>query len=516
MNTIPKEQRQQCSVCGSVHRSQKAVNECLKNSSALQGANDGLSALAAPPPIDTDDDGGSDDPDTADDGIKDMPQQHRIPAENVEAFMNQIDKANRRLERAGIADRFAVEMETEWEHYTLPTGVAAAREWATMTLNYPRLSYGDWEFTASLDREEGGMMVHRKPGGASLEGWERPDEHMCEYCGKKIRRVKSYVLTNPKTGEIKQVGSNCISLFLGVEPKGLWALQWTPEELEEMTSELGGEGGGGKRTPSAYKAKNLIALALVATKGNGENGEYGDNFVSGRTAYIYDGMTSTNQQVHEILYRAHSPYYKDAEGKAEAMRMIREAAELENDPIIDQVLNARLDVKPGDYRDNLDVVADSEYVGSKSSGTLVSLISVWNRQRDMERKKKAQSPVLNEYLADVGDKIGTGKGKTHGESLKSVKVLGMREFDGYAYNSTDTRVRLQDSDGRILTWKASNKTISDLEEQGMKFDPYDPVRVEITGATIKGHKTWDKSDGESEKQTDLSRVKWKALDPEDD
>ena len=72
-----------------------------------------------------------------------------------------------------------------------------------------------WRFLAAIDHEGGANIVEQIPGAENpltVSEWANaaPD---CDHCGLKRLRLKTYVLGNDETGEVKQVGSTCIGDF---------------------------------------------------------------------------------------------------------------------------------------------------------------------------------------------------------------------------------------------------------------------------------------------------------------
>ncbi|MGF0131479.1 hypothetical protein ACQREA_16240 [Dietzia cinnamea] len=102
-----------------------------------------------------------------------------IPACAVSEAIGRIDRANRRLERAGIESRFVYEL-APYEHTATRDGITRTERRVVLTINSPALSFGGWRFQAALDIVDGQAIVSAPPG-VDLSDWERPDAHQCDH-----------------------------------------------------------------------------------------------------------------------------------------------------------------------------------------------------------------------------------------------------------------------------------------------------------------------------------------------
>lgn len=418
------------------------------------------------------------------------PKTYVVLPENVSIAKEQIEKVNRRLEKAGIEERFEATFTERIITERSAGGIDKKKQVYDMVLNRPPVAYDGWEFIARLEKEPGGMMFYGVPG-KELDNWDRPDEHLCEHCNKRITtRVKSYVLQDTDTGETKQVGSTCLGLFLGVEPKGLWSLAWEPSELDQPRS-----GGGGSGDTYVYDSREILAMTYLVSK-------EGEEFLSKSRARAWD-QPSTIEKVMVTYERATRPVKaRDTEAiqaQAEAIELIQKAKELANEQIIDDILDMRNTVNPGEYRDNLDVVTNSEYVSNRSLGTLASMVGILATKKRKEAAEKTKVPAVRGFVAPIGTKK---------LALPKTKILKMKEVAGYTSyythdDPTDTIVTMQTPAGNIIKWRASNKTREALEAIGMKEES----DVNISSSIVKDHRSWTKSNGDEQDETWLKNVR---------
>lgn len=392
---------------------------------------------------------------------------YSIPASAVTEAEARIEKANRRLARAGIDERFTFEVT---EPYVTKVG-DPPREmfYRDLTLSHPSISYGGYEFVAAVDHLETGALVRSKPG-IELGGW-RPEVSECEHCGTTRRRSATYLVQH-EDGTRKQVGSSCMTDFLGVKPAGLWALGFDP--LEE-TEDDGWLSGGGYSADYASENLEVLAVALAVTGG-------GRDYVS-RQASEWRGSASTADAVRDQLYGG-SPR-ENAEQRAERARLAELAEQFLSDGTAAQVLEYAQQLEgDSDYATNMRVLAGGEHVDYKHTALLASAVSGWARDNDRRAVREARaSAYVPGHLAPVKEKV-TG----HTAVVEKVVPL-----ESYVYGGEGgSLVIMRASTGQTLKWKASTR--QDLSAGD---------KLTFTGGTVKAHESYNGQD-----QTVLTRVKF--------
>ncbi|GEL48765.1 hypothetical protein CHO01_38810 [Cellulomonas hominis] len=401
------------------------------------------------------------------------PDEPRTPryallASSVAEAEARITKANRRLERAGITERFTYEV---GEPYVSTDENGHDRFYRDLTLSHPTISYNGWEFAAAVDHLETGPIVRSRPG-VELNGW-RPEVSECDHCGTTRRRSATYLVRHAD-GTTKQVGSSCMADFLGVKPAGLWALGFDPLEDDED----GWLAGGGGHTDDATPTLEVLATALAVTDG-------GREYLS-RDAAMWQGRPATGDAVRTQLYGA--GLRETPQQAAERVHIAEQTQRYLDDGTAAAVLEyARTMDGEGDYATNLRTLAGGEHVTYRHSALLASAVSGWARENERRAVREAKAAAyVPGYLAGVREKVA-------GHTAVVEKVVYL---DGYAYGSTDTLVLMRSETGHTLKWKASGR--KDLEA-GQKLT--------LTGGTVKEHGSYRGQD-----QTVLTRVKYE-LEP---
>lgn len=400
--------------------------------------------------------------------------EYSFPADRLVDFQHIIAKANRRLERAGSPAMFEPTVKVEDRTETTITGLSVTVSYAFVTMASLQLTVGDYTFVARLVPEEAGMTVHTAPG-ETLEGWVRPDadDTHCDHCQVKRDRVNLFVVRNNANGELIQLGQQCIALYLGMEPKGLWALDFQGD-LDAAVGEFSEGGGGGRRDYSADIAE-VLGVALAVTNG-------GKGYVSRANADLWE-KESTGSLVKRVLFGIYPKGNKPDE-KEERERILAFAAEgkalAAQQDLIDSVKAAADSLRAGDYADNLAVIlaAPSGIVGQRNISTLASLVSVYYRQQEQRAEAaKAKDAAAQGFIGAVGERVRDFH----------VTATSVREFEG-DYGVTTLLVGRTD-DGHTVKWFASG---------GRDWEPGD--RIHFGAATVKAHENYKGVD-----QTALTR-----------
>lgn len=389
-----------------------------------------------------------------------------LPITNLSAALAQIDKANARLARTSIAERFTYELEPYVRTRTSAFGIETGEDRVRLTLSAPEIGFEGWVFVARLVEEEAGYIAFCAPG-QNLDGWTRPDTAHCDYCGKSRRRSKIYILRNTATGEIKQVGASCIVLFLGVKVSGLWTLEFDLDELPET----GDDWVGGIVGAVDQSLHNLDALALALAFS-----ERGRGYIS-RARAENTGHTATVETIRTAIWGLN--YVRDPERRSILLSGIDEAKKIraQEPELLDAVKAAAESLdNSSDYGMNMHTLLGGEYISAKSLGIFVSLVAVYARQQQFDAERATVAPG---FVADVKARI---------EDVAATVTVS-RVIPG-AYGPK-TRLVMRTDDDHLLTWLATG---SRNETPGM--------RVRILRATVKAHETYRDQD-----QTVLTRAK---------
>jgi hypothetical protein len=377
-----------------------------------------------------------------------------IPAYRREAFEHKLDVANRRLARAGVTERFSASFESEERKVNkggveLPDGTSfggteVTEPWFVATMHAFELTCGDYSFVAALIAEEAGYTVHCAPG-QNLDGWKRPEVNdiHCDHCGTKRNRNRLYIIRNNATDELLQIGHNCIELYTGLSPKGLWSLTFDAELRSFASEESGGFGSHDYGCP----VDKVLGYAFA----------FSDQGRSYRPARDWEPNPTASIVRQWLLYPPDAPrrsnYRSGGYEKALAawqanVDKARQGWEYSLDEsLIADIRSAAETLKAGtDYADNMAVILGGEYVSGRNVGILASLVSVYARERELAVKRASAPKVADGFLAPI---------KTRVKEETRIMLQTVRFWAG-DYGMTTFMVG-HTPDMHCVVWKASGK-----------------------------------------------------------
>lgn len=366
---------------------------------------------------------------------------YTFPASKFGDAVNRIDKANRKLARAGIEERFTYTTEGFIEEDEDGNKFQMIK----MDISHPKLNVAGWDFVAAVDKAPDGSLITRVLPGQELGG-HKPDSQKCDHCDSNRRRKATYMLRD-ENGEYKQVGSTCLESFLGVQPKGLWALSYDLEETERIGRD---RNYGGPDT--VLSLEETVAYGLAVSDG-------GNKYVS--AAYAQD--TERNSTAQEVRNQFFS-------------RTLKNEERVDPTPYIDQARQIIAETSfddSSDYGSNMKTILSSEWVGAKQLGMAVSVIAAHNRTQNQakwaaEKLAKASAPKSVGFLGKKSEKIGQ-----FSASIKRVDTYP----GSYGYNAKPTtRFIMEGPDGKLVKWSTSKDV--DFREGDV---------VTFAHATVKDH-----------------------------
>lgn len=374
---------------------------------------------------------------------------YTFPASRLDEAIKRIDKANRKLERAGTEERFTYTT----EEYIEEDDEGHKFSMVSLQISHPKINLAGWSFIASVDKTPDGAIITKTLPDQEL-GDERPDSLICEHCGRARHRKTTYMLRNVN-GEYKQVGSGCLASFLGVEPKGLWALSYDID----MDSTLKGDPKTFGDANTVFDLEEVIATGLAAS-------DNGNSFVTASSANEYGGA-STADRVRKKLFGTLKNEVIDVseEHFAKAKEMIA------NTPIEGDT----------EYARNMRTILGSNNLSIKHIGMAVSVIAAANREKWKQERKAAKASEVKSvgYLAGIGEKVAN----------LELKIKRVDYYDGNY--GTQTRLIMSAPDGKEVVWTASGYR---SEEAG--------DTIQIKTATVKNHRSFNDND-----QTVLTRAR---------
>lgn len=378
-----------------------------------------------------------------------------------------IEKANKRAERYGLNGVATIidERTTEIDVHSDDNTVIGTRVQWELEVEADPFENAEWELVAALDFVGEGAVVRCLPG-KNLDGVTRPDDRVCEHCGTRRNRSKSYMVRHLDSGELKQVGSSCLLAYTGFDPKFALFASTFLDSIAEIADEQPEHSG--SRTPIEFSIDAAIRMALAASND-------GRKFVTASVAREQERMSTAD----EVLFALLPPF--GAERPADAARRAELWADFHqvDDARVNEIIAYAETIEgSGDYAQNMRAVFSAPGITFRHMGLAVSAIAAHNRHIDREIERAERPQPAAGFIAPVGERVR--------DIAATVETI--REFD--TQYGVSSLLVLRAEDGHIIKWFASKPLNLNKGDQ-----------LTITG-TVKAHEQYQGVD-----QTVLTRCK---------
>lgn len=338
----------------------------------------------------------------------------------------------------------------------------------------------NWAFGGSVEPSgvDGKNFVDINLGGNDF-GFVVPPKYFtanactCDYCKTNRKRNKTYLVVNQETGEWKQLGKECLKLFVaGIDVDAIATFESFIKEAEEAANP--GDEFFYNRRLKFVKVADALALACAVYRERGylatrdavgnSNDLCNKNIVQRKLTqqYGYDSdflniSNSVRNEIDEIAVKTTTAIAK--EDTEVAVEMVK-----------------RFPDEP--YYNNLKVVVENEYIPLNKLGLLVSIPKAIDRYEDEKKKQEEKERLAAEsdYLGSVGEKI-------------SVNFVSGREVTCFETQFGLLHIyEFKDANGNTVVWKSSSS--KDIPESG------------VVVGTVKAHEEYN-----GVKQTIILRAK---------
>ena len=338
----------------------------------------------------------------------------------------------------------------------------------------------NWAFGGSVEPSgvEGKNFVNVNFPGKDL-GFIVPTRYFssnpctCDYCKTNRKRNKTYLVVNRETGEWKQLGKECLKLFVtGIDVDAIATFESFIKEAEDAANPA--DEFFYNRRFKFVKVADALALACAVYRERGylatrdsvgnPNDFSNKNIVQRKLAqqYGYDSdflniSNSVRNEIDEIAVKTDTAIAK--EDTEVAIEMVK-----------------RFPDEP--YYNNLKVIVENEYIPLNKLGLLVSIPKAIDRYEEEKKRqeKKERLATKSNYIGSVGDKIEVDfvSGREAACCETQFGLLHIYEF--------------KDASGNVIVWKSSSG--KEIPESG-----------KISG-TVKAHEEYN-----GVKQTVILRAK---------
>lgn len=306
----------------------------------------------------------------------------------------------------------------------------------------PRAKAAGWEFVASLVHLEGGTIINKVPTTQIAEGElvsYRDATPACDHCKTNRYRKDSFVVRSD-TGELRQVGRNCLSDFLGGASAEFYArlaeiLFSVSSACEASEEEPSGFGGRGEvRAPVEEFISNVLAsirssgwLSRTLAKERGQDG------------------AATADQAWRLMFPWQGDHVKEEEKPTPAEDLYAKQIVLWVEKRMEEIAPAAR----SDYEHNLFVAIGSDPIGGRQAGVVASLVRYYEKAMGIEAEKKAPKAISNHF--------GTVKKR----EVFTLTLLSRTDLEGGNYGPSFLHV-FTDAQGNIAKWFSSQKNVVGL------------------------------------------------------
>ena len=411
-----------------------------------------------------------------------------IPEERHAEFTERIAKLGKRTARTGLPP-LELKLLGTLEKPVKPGSKLTRLVYRYAVETVGTIALNGWTLLGVIDYLPDGTPLVREVPGQTVPDSYRTGERSCDHCGFDRYRKETFVVGHAD-GSTKRVGRNCLSDFLGVDPKVmLAALEW----LRDLKA--GGEdegfGWGGSRMPETFSPKFLLSIAARTIEVNGYRSRAAARAYAEKAGEEGGRVSATADDVSTYIAALNGRLFRGTVGRGWSARYIDENKEVlahfGEVTEADAELAAKvLDFAKGlsgnsTYAYNVRALANAEQVRlSKDVGMLASAFGVYRREVEKRAAAAPTPPTApSTYLRTIGAKL----------AVPEAAVVMARTFEGQ-YGFT-TLVVFKTPEGNVLKWFAS----------GSKESDYAPgTKLSLKG-TVKKHE-----DYRNEKSTVLTRV----------
>lgn len=390
-----------------------------------------------------------------------------------------VAKLNKRAAKAGIpAVATLVELSREVRIETTDYGFE--RSYTVVEAEITGTSdvrFGGWTLAAVIDHDVAGNITRTVPGFEVPipAEFRSSSASRCDHCNAVRNRNETILVWSEAEG-FKQVGSDCVKLFLGVSVGSLIA--WI-SELHDAEDDR--DNGGGYWGRADYSVTEFLAAAALVTE------TYGFRPAS------FEGATTKSIAFNLVALRGAS-FNKFLKEFPELDHP--EAKVIERAKTVGAEALAWIAAETGssDYILNLKTAAAREGVG-RNAGLLASLPNSYKRAMGFlaERAAKAAETLPSAHVGEVGDKVTTNA---------TVAYTNRSEPFSY-YGPEQLFVILVGDDGNVFHVNTTVATVvGELLENASRDDKF------VVTGTVKKHKV----DGKGTAVTVLTRAKATAVE----
>lgn len=354
-------------------------------------------------------------------------KMYRIPEANKNKFDEKINKLVRKANKLGVSP---ITIRCIGEEFTEPNKeTGKVYKYFVIEVIGEKPALDNWVFLGSLDITKEGSIIRTVPGVTLPEEYRHITESRCDHCHKRINRVNHHIVQHNETKEIKVVGTNCLSDFIGGDVDRRLAyceyilrLDGDCAEFEDMDY----CGGGSREYTSLTGYLCWVAMSIRL-----------GGWISRKSANEWN--EAHIEPPHKVA-TADSALWAMYSKKTDKPRPNSTDIERAENAVV-WVRNELAMAAKSDYEWNLVTLAKADYIPDKAFGLAASIVSAYYRAKGIEVNKK-YTKTISEYVGKEREKIQL-----------IVTIEKALELDS-DYGVT-CMYRMRDEKGNILVWFAS-------------------------------------------------------------
>jgi hypothetical protein len=405
---------------------------------------------------------------------------YNIKAIIFPALEEKIGKLNRKAARLHVpAITLVVEKEffEERKDPENPKGPKIREKYYTVKVEGQAPQVRGYKFMATIEHKEGGNIIRTVPGeenNPEIRNFYEAHPDYCDHCHKVRRRNDTFIIKNIETGQLRQIGRNCLADFLGgMDPKQiLWyfSLRTMIGRVVGEASEESGRFGRAELIVDTATVLNIAAKLIQEfgyTKRADE--EFGRWSTSSMVRFAIFDRLPKDPSEQQIKVKDIATSIAGRGPTPETQQLVNDAVNWFNSLPDEEKQNS-------EFYHNIDVLLNSKDVSPRDIGYVVALFPAYYRAQGVKRERESKS---NEWIGIVGNKLAPTK-------VKCTNVQKIQTDFG-----TTEITRMEDEKGNSLVWFNS----------GHAYGLADGEEATIEG-TIKKHDEY-----KGRKQTILTRVR---------
>lgn len=399
-----------------------------------------------------------------------------IPEENMAELEARLVKLNKRADKLGVDPITLTKLNTEETQITVAPGKFewVVKQYVAVKGSSPKLA--GWQFVATLEHDENGVIIRRIPtfeGEVDLTAYREATPENCDHCHTRRRRNDTYIVRHTG-GNMKQVGSNCLTDFLGgANPQHIARWMEFVTQFCDDASDAQDREWFGPNAPKRYDAEEYLTHVACMIREEG--------WTSRGSAYEYGGTATADRADSNMYNMAHK--VRDRQGLA----LWTEPTPADNDLAAKAISWARdlneTDLE-NDYLYNLHTSLRGESIPSRQFGIAASAIVAYSKavEREIKRRQSEQRKATSEHFGEIKERV-----TFDAEVLRINWIKDNYSYDGgmkplYIFTTTD---------GNEAKWFSS-------KDMGLEVGQ----KVTVTG-TVKAHEDHERFG----KSTQVTRCK---------